>query len=73
MGWAGPDGVEYGVEKLTALRWSEAGLGGVPRLGIEARSCEGLEGALRLSCEDGCAAMEWPGGVGDSAEVWKEI
>jgi hypothetical protein len=51
-----PDGVEHGVKQTATLRGGQASLGWLPVLRGEASGGEGLEGALRLRCEDAGAA-----------------
>src|ERR1019366_6573907 len=65
--WAAPDG----VKELAALRRSEAGLGQLPALGRQARCCEGLERALRLTGENRRTPLDTSGREGNAASVFK--
>jgi hypothetical protein len=71
IGRTGPDGVERGVEELSALRSCKTGFGGFPALRCQPRGGECFERALRLAGEDACAAANFAGREWNAAEILK--
>jgi hypothetical protein len=71
IGGTGPDGVQRGVEELSALRSCQTGLGWFPALRCQTRGGECFESALRLAGEDTRAAANFAGREWNAAEILK--